>query len=1066
MTATEPTATSGPIREGVSGPFIRHPVATTLIMVAILLAGLVAYPLLPVAPLPQIDFPTITISASLPGASPDTMASSVAQPLERQIAQIPGVTQMTSTSSLGATAITVQFDLDRNIDAAANDIQAAINAASGQLPKDLPNSPTYRKVNPSDAPILILSVASDTAPITEVDDATENILAQQFSQISGVSLVRVAGQQQPAVRIQIDPAKLAEKNLQLEDVRTQVGQATVDSPKGAMNGVRQTFTIFDNDQITHAKEWNDIIVAYRNGAPVRVRDIGKAVDGPADDTQAAWGNGKRDVFLVIFKQPGVNVIRTVEKIKQAMTRLEASIPASMHLTILSDRTTTIRASVDDVQFTLLLTIVLVVSVIFVFLRNFWATFIPSVTVPLALLGACALMWAAGYSLDNLSLMALTIAVGFVVDDAIVVLENITRYVEHGENPFRAALRGAGEVGFTVLSISMSLIAVLIPLLLMSGLIGRLFREFAVTLAMTIVVSAVVSLTLTPMMASRFLRDHTHDRHSRLFMMCERGFAALANGYARGLDAVLRHRAATLMVFLATLAATVYLFVIIPKGFFPQQDTGVLFGTSDAPQDVSFAQMMKLQEQLGAIVQADPDVATVGMALGSGVGSSAQNSGRMFITLKPREERKADAFQIIARLRPKLAQVNGAHLYLQVAQDVTVGARFARTQFQYTLQDADSDELNLWAPKVLAKFGSLPELRDVATDQQNAGATLHLTIDRNMAARFGIQPQLIDDTLYDAYGQRQVAQYFTQVNTYDVIEEIRPDLQGDPKSLDLIYIRSPSSGQMVPLSAFAKWTTTPVAPLSISHQSQFPAVTISFNLAPGMALGQATEAVQQAERDLRLPPTLSTTFQGNAQAFQESLTTVPLLILAALVVVYIILGILYESCIHPLTILSTLPSAGFGALATLMAFGYEFSLIALIGLILLIGIVKKNGIMMVDFAIAAERDEHLTTEQAIRKAALLRFRPIMMTTMAAMLGGVPLMLGQGTGSELRQPLGYTMVGGLLFSQALTLFTTPVIYLYLDQLSNRLWRRAKHPEGEATPDMAGSDDQRPAQREAAE
>jgi HAE1 family hydrophobic/amphiphilic exporter-1 len=1037
---------SGPdaIKEGVSGPFIRHPVATTLIMVAILLAGMVAYPLLPVAPLPQIDFPTITVSASLPGASPDTMASSVAQPLERQIAQIPGVSQMTSTSSLGATAITVQFDLDRNIDAAANDIQAAINAASGQLPKNLPSAPTYRKVNPSDAPILILSVASETAPIIDVDDAAENILAQQISQIAGVSLVRVGGQQQPAVRIQIDPAKLVEKNLQLEDIRGQIAEATTDSPKGAINGVRQTFTIFDNDQLVHAKAWNDVIVAYRNGAPVRISDIGKAVDGPADDTQAAWGNGKRDVFLVVFKQPGVNVIKTVDKIKQTMTRLEASIPASMHVSVLSDRTTTIRASVDDVQFTLLLTIVLVVSVIFVFLRNFWATFIPSVTVPLALLGACALMWAAGYSLDNLSLMALTIAVGFVVDDAIVVLENITRYLEAGEKPFRAALRGAGEIGFTVLSISASLIAVLIPLLLMSGIIGRLFREFAVTLAMTIVVSAVVSLTLTPMMASRFLRDHAHDRHGRLFMAFERGFAALASGYERGLDAVLRHRFATLMVFLVTVVATVFLFVVIPKGFFPQQDTGVLFGTSDAPQDISFAEMMKRQQELGAIVQADPGVATVAMALGAGVGNSAQNSGRMFITLKPRDERTADAFQIVARLRPKLAAVKGARLFLQVAQDVTVGARAARSQFQYTLQDANLDELSLWAPKILAKFGGLPELRDVATDQQSAGATLHLTIDRDMASRFGIQPQLIDDTLYDAYGQRQVAQYFTQINTYDVVEEIRPDLQGDPKSLDLIYIRSPSTGQMVPLSAFAKWTTTPVAPLSISHQSQFPAVTISFNLAQGAALGQATAAIQQAERDLRLPPGLTTTFQGNAQAFQDSLTTVPLLILAALVVVYIILGVLYESFIHPLTILSTLPSAGFGALATLMAFGYEFSLIALIGLILLIGIVKKNGIMMVDFAIAAERDEHLTTEQSIRKAALLRFRPIMMTTMAAMLGGVPLMLGQGTGSELRQPLGYTMVGGLLFSQALTLFTTPVIYLYLDQLSNWLWRSAEHPE----------------------
>jgi HAE1 family hydrophobic/amphiphilic exporter-1 len=1020
------------IKEGVSGPFIRHPVATTLLMVAILLVGVVAYPLLPVAPLPQIDFPTIVVSASLPGASPDTMASSVAQPLERQIAQIPGVSQMTSTSSLGAAAITVQFDLDRNIDAAANDIQGAINAAAGQLPKILPSPPTYRKVNPSDAPILILSLASEVAPITEVDDVAENILAQQISQISGVSLVRVGGQQQPAIRIQIDPAKLVEKNLQLEDVRAQIGIATVNSPKGAINGARQTFTIFDNDQLTEPAPWNDVIIAYRNGAPVRVRDIGQAVRGPADVTQAAWGNGKRDVFLVVFKVPGVNVIKTVETVKATISRLQASIPSSMHVSVLSDRTTTIRASVQDVQFTLMLTIALVVMVIFVFLRNFWATVIPSLTVPLALLGACALMWGAGYSLDNLSLMALTIAVGFVVDDAIVVLENITRHVEAGEKPFQAALKGAGEIGFTVVSISLSLIAVLIPLLLMSGIIGRLFREFSVTLAMTIAVSATVSLTLTPMLASRFLRDHAHDRHNRIYMLFERGFAAMAKGYEHGLDRVLRHRFITLMVFLATVAGTVALFIAIPKGFFPQQDTGTLFGTSEAAQDVSFAEMAKLQERLGAVVQSDPDVENVAMGVGAGVGSAAQNSGRMFVMLKPREEREADAFQIIARLRPKLAQVRGARLFLQVAQDVTVGARSARTQFQYTLQDVDSDELNLWAPKILAKF---------ATDQQTAGATLHLTIDRNMAARFGIQPQLIDDTLYDAYGQRQVAQYFTQINTYNVIEEILPKLQGEPNSLDSLYIRSPTTGQMVPMSAFAKWTTNAIAPLSISHQGQFPAVTISFNLAQGVALGQATAAIQAAARELRLPPGLTTTFQGNAQAFQDSLTTVPLLILAALLVVYLILGVLYESFVHPLTILSTLPSAGFGALAMLMIFGYEFSLIALIGTILLIGIVKKNGIMMVDFAIVAERDERLTTEQSIRKAALLRFRPIMMTTMATMLGGVPLMLGRGTGAELRQPLGYAMVGGLIVSQALTLFTTPVIYLYLDRLSHRLSGSAK-------------------------
>ena len=1021
---------------GISAPFIRRPVATTLLMVAILLVGLVAFPSLPVAPLPQVDFPTISVSASLPGASPETMATSVAQPLERQIAQIPGVSQMTSTSSLGATGITVQFDLDRNIDAAANDIQAAINAASGQLPKDLPSPPTYRKVNPSDTPILILSVQSDVAPIIDVDDAAENILAQRISQISGVSLVRVGGQQTPAIRIQIDPAKLVEKNLQLEDVRAQIGIATVDSPKGSIRGEKQSFTIYDNDQLTTAKPWNDVIIAYRNGAPVRVRDIGQAVMGPFDTTQAAWSNGKRSVFLVVFKQPGANVISTVEAVKRILTSLEAAIPPTIHVRVLSDRTTTIRASVRDVEYTLLLTIGLVVMVIFVFLRSVWATIIPSITVPLSLLGASALMWTVGYSLDNLSLMAFTIAVGFVVDDAIVMLENITRHIENGEKPLEAALKGSAEIGFTIISISVSLVAVLIPLLMMSGIIGRLFREFSVTIAMTIGVSALVALTLTPMMASRFLKSHDEERHGRLYNLSEKGFVMLARGYERGIDFVLRHRFATLMTFFATVIATVYLFVIIPKGFFPQQDTGIVFGTTEAGQDISFAQMYKLQEQAGAVVMADPAVDTMAMGLGAGVGNSAQNNGRMFITLKPQDERDANVFEVIARLRPKLAEINGLRVYLQAAQDVTVGARFSRTQFQYTLQDANLDELNAWAPKILDKLKSLPELRDVATDQQNAGTTLTLKIDRDMASRFGIQPQLIDDTLYDAFGQRQVTQYFTQVNTYDVIEEVLPQLQGDPATLDKLYIRSPTTNQMVPLSAFAKWTTAPVQPLSISHQGQFPAITISFNLAQGVALGQATAAVQRAEQELQLPRSLTTTFQGNAQAFQDSLTTVPLLILAALVCVYLILGVLYESFIHPLTILSTLPSAGLGALATLMLFGYEFSLVALIGTILLIGIVKKNGIMMVDFAISAERDEGLTTVEAIRKAALLRFRPIMMTTMAALLGGVPLMLSQGSGSELRQPLGYTMVGGLIVSQALTLFTTPIIYLYLDRVSHWL------------------------------
>ncbi|MDB5579392.1 MAG: acriflavine resistance protein [Bradyrhizobium sp.] len=1041
------------MNESISSPFIRYPIATSLLMAGILFVGLVAYPLLPVAPLPQVDFPTIQVAASLPGGSPETMASSVAQPLERQLAQIPGVAQMTSTSSLGTSAVTIQFDLNRSIDGAANDVQAAINAAGGQLPKNLPSPPTYRKVNPADSPILLLSATSDTLPLTTVSDAVDAQLAQQISQISGVAQVTIGGQQKPAVRIQIDPAKLVAKGLSLEDVRAQIAITTVDSPKGNLDGATRSYTIYANDQLPASKDWNDVIIAYRNGGPLRIRDIGQAVTGPEDAKQAAWANGKRGVFLVIFKQPGANVIETVDKIKAQLPRLKAAIPPAIHIDILSDRTQTIRAAVEDVQFTLLLTIALVVMVIFVFLRSVWATIIPSVTVPLALLGACALMWAFGYTLDNLSLMALTISVGFVVDDAIVMLENITRYIEQGETPRAAAFRGAGEIGFTIMSISISLVAVLIPLLLMGGIIGRLFREFAVTLTMAIFVSLIVSLTLTPMMASRFLRAHGETRHGRFYQWSERAFDAMLRAYEHGLDLALRWRRTTLLVFFATLALSVYLFVIIPKGFFPQQDTGLITAASEAGQDISFADMKRHQEALGAIVQADPDVASVAMSVGGSGG--ALNTGRMFITLKPRNERSASAQQIIARLRPKLEQVQGARLFMQAAQDVRLGGRATRTQFEYTLQDANLAELNEWAPKILTKMKTLPELRDVATDQQTQGTTLTLTIDRDAASRFGIQPQLIDDTLYDAFGQRQVTQYFTQLNSYHVILEILPELQGNLDTLNKLYIRSPTTGDQVPLSAFAKWTSVPVRPLSISHQGQFPAITISFNLAPGAALGQATEAVQRAMIELGAPATLSSSFQGTAQAFQQSLATVPLLILAALVVVYLILGILYESYIHPLTILSTLPSAGVGALAILMAFGFDFSLIALIGIVLLIGIVKKNGIMMVDFAIAAERDQHLPPEAAIRQAALLRFRPIMMTTMAALLGGVPLMLGTGTGSEIRQPLGYAMVGGLLVSQALTLFTTPVVYLYLDRLSDWLadWGRSAN-SGRGQPPVEGT------------
>ncbi|MGY3528161.1 MULTISPECIES: multidrug efflux RND transporter permease subunit [Bradyrhizobium] len=1040
--------------DGISAPFIRFPIGTSLLMAGILFVGLVAYPLLPVAPLPQVDFPTIQITATLPGGSPETMASSVAQPLERQFAQIPGIAQMTSTSYLGTASVTIQFDLNRSIDGAANDVQAAINAASGQLPKNLPSPPTYRKVNPADAPIMLLSATSDTLPLTTVSDSVDAQLAQQISQISGVAQVIIGGQQKPSVRVQIDPAKLVAKGLSLEDVRAAINIATVDSPKGNIDGATRAYTIYANDQLLTADPWNDVIIAYRNGGPLRIRDIGQAVTGPEDAKQAAWANGKRGVFLVVFKQPGANVIDTVDKIKAALPRLVAAIPPAVKIEVISDRTTTIRAAVEDVQFTLLLTIFLVVMVIFVFLRSFWATVIPAVTVPLALLGACALMWVFGYTLDNLSLMALTIAVGFVVDDAIVMLENISRYIEEGERPMAAAFKGSKEIGFTIVSISISLVAVLIPLLLMGGIIGRLFREFAVVLAMTIFVSMFVSLTLTPMMASRFLRAHNEERHGRLYKLSERGFDAMLRGYQSGLDLALRWKFTTLMIFFATLALSVYMFVIIPKGFFPQQDVGLITATSEANQDISFAQMKGKQEELSKIVMQDPGVATVAMAIGGS--GRAGNNGNMFITLKPLKERDANAQQIIARLRPKLEKVLGARLFMQAAQDVRLGGRPTRTQFEFTLQDADLSELNQWAPKILSKMQTLPQLRDVATDQQTNGTTVELKINRDTASRYGIQPQLIDDTLYDAFGQRQVTQYFTQLNSYHVILEVLPELQGSVDTLNNIYIKSPLTGEQVPLSTFAKWTTVPVRPLSISHQGQFPAITISFNLAQGVALGQATDAVQKAMIDLGAPPTLSSSFQGTAQAFQQSLSTVPLLILAALVVVYLILGILYESYIHPITILSTLPSAGVGALAILMAAGFDFSLIALIGIILLIGIVKKNGIMMVDFAIAAERDQHMEPVAAIRQAALLRFRPIMMTTMAAMLGGVPLMLGTGTGSEIRQPLGYAMVGGLIVSQALTLFTTPVVYLYLDRLSNAFanWGRSPRADHDADDGEDGS------------
>ena len=1025
----------------ISTPFIRKPVATSLIMAAVLLVGIAAYPMLPVAPLPRVDFPTIAVSASLPGGSPETMAATVAQPLERQFSQISGVSQMTSVSVLGSTQVTVQFDLDRNIDAAAGDILAAINAAGGQLPKTLPSPPTYRKVNPADSPILILSVQSDTLPLIEVDDYADNILSQQISQIAGVSQVSIGGEQKRSVRIQVDPARIAAMGLTMEDIRNTLVNVTVNNAKGSVDGSRQSLAIYDNDQLTKASQYNDVIIAYRNGAPVRVRDIGTAIDGPENARLAGWQNGHRGIQLLIFKQPGANVIDTVARIRQELPRLSAAIPPSVHVDTVMDRTLTIQASVKDVQFTLLLSISLVVMVIFLFLRSFWATIIPSVTVPLALVGTFGVMFLLGYSLDNLSLMALTIAVGFVVDDAIVMLENIYRYVEEGMNPMDAALRGAGEIGFTIISISISLIAVFIPLLLMGGIVGRLFREFAMTVSIAVVVSGVVSLTLTPMMCSRFLKHH-HGEHGRLYKIVEAMFEGMIGFYRRTLDVALKYRFITLCVFLCTVCVTGYLAVIIPKGFFPTQDTGIIVGITQGAQDISFAEMAQRQMALAKIVGDDPDVAAYSSSMGAGLGGQTGNNGRIYISLKPWDERHSNAQQIIARLAAKTRSVPGAQLFMQAGQDINIGGRLAKTQYQFTLQDADIQELYQWAPKVLDRLRSIKAIRDLATDQQMAGTTATLTIDRDAASRFGITPQQIDDTLYDAFGQRQITQYFTQLNSYHLILEVPPGMQGEADTLNKLYVKS-SSGAAVPLSAFVKTDTKPVSPLSISHQSQFPSVTLSFNLSEGAALGDAVTAVQQAMASLGTPASLTGTFQGTAQAFQSSLSSEPYLIAAAIIAVYIILGILYESYILPLTILSTLPSAGVGALLMLMLGGYDLSIIAMIGVILLIGIVKKNGIMMVDFAINAERRDGMEPLAAIRQACLLRFRPIFMTTMAAMLAGIPLMLGSGAGSELRKPLGYAMVGGLLLSQILTLYTTPVIYLYLDKLQHWLApRRRSH------------------------
>jgi HAE1 family hydrophobic/amphiphilic exporter-1 len=1005
-------------------------------MTALAFVGITAYPFLPVAPLPQVDFPTIQVTAALAGASAETMASSVAAPLERQFGQVAGVSQMTSTSTLGSTMIVIQFDLNRSIDAAAQDVQAAITAAGKQLPQSLTQPPTYKKTNPADAPIMILGISSDTLPITSIDDFADNFLAQQMAQVSGVAQVVIAGEQKPAIRVQVDPGKLAASGLTLEEVRVALVTSTSNNAKGTLSTTKTSFTIAANDQLTVPEQYDDVVLAYRNGAPIRVRDIGHAVLEPTDRTLGAFEDNKLGVQLLVFKQPGANVIETVDQIKAQLPRLTGNLPPAMKVDVIVDRTTTIRASVDDVEFTLGLTIVLVVLVILLFLRSFWATAIPAVTVPLALLGSCAAMYLLSFSLDNISLMALTIAVGFVVDDAIVVVENIYRHIEHGVPPFEAALKGSREIGFTVLSISFSLVAVFIPLLLMGGIIGRLFREFAMTVTASIAVSALVSLTLAPMLCSRFMRPETGE-HGVIFNFIEAGFNALIGGYRRTLDIALRHRAITLGVFFATMAFTGYLIVTIPKGFFPIQDVGIIQGFCETAQSASPDEMKRLMQLEGEVVMRDPDVAV----FGSYTGGTAQtaNTARFYIVLKPRDRRKASASQIIDRLRPQLAKVEGATLFLQPTQDINIGGRIGRGSFQYTLQDSNFAELTQWSQKMLEKMRTLPQLADQSSDLLANAPQIKVNINRDQAARFGVSPQLIDDTLNDAYGQRQITQFFTQLNTYWVIEEVSPDLRISLASLDRIYVKSPLTGGAVPLSALVDIDTNQVGPLLISHQGQFPAVTLTFNLQPGVALGEAVAAINAASRELGMPSSVIATFQGNAQAFQSSLSSEPALIGAALIVVYIILGILYESFIHPLTILSTLPSAGVGALLALKFGNMDLSVIGIIGIILLIGIVKKNGIMLVDFAITAERDRHMAPVDAIREACLLRFRPILMTTAAAMLAGIPLALGTGTGSEMRQPLGYAMVGGLAFSQVLTLYTTPVVYLYLDRL--QVWLRGR-------------------------
>ena len=1022
-----------------SRPFILRPVATSLLMIAILLSGIVAYRQLPVSALPQVDYPTIQVVTFYPGASPDVTASAITAPLERQFGQLPGLSQMTSISSGGSSIITLQFALNLNIDVAEQEVQAAINGAQTYLPSGLPSPPIYSKSNPADAPILTLGLTSKTFSLARVQDFADTRLAQKISQLPGVGLVTVSGGQKPAVRIQVNPTALSAYALNLEDVRTALQQTSLNQAKGNFDGPQQSYQINANDQLLTSEDYKSIVVAYRNGAPVVLSDVARVIDDVENSRLAAWMNKETAVILNIQRQPGANIIEVADRIKNLLPRLKESLPASIDVSILTDRTTTIRASVRDVQFELMLTVALVVMAIFLFLRNVRATVIPSVAAPLSLVGTLGVMHLLGYSLNNLTLMALTISTGFVVDDAIVMIENVVRHIEEGEAPLQAALHGAEEIGFTIISLTVSLIAVLIPLLFMGDIVGRLFREFAITLSVIILVSAIISLTLTPMMCGRILRPASAQKPGRFYELSERIYTRVVDAYGRTLQWVLKHQTPTLIVAVAMLGLTIWLYAIAPKGFFPIQDTGVIQGISEAAQDISFSAMSEKQQALAHVILQDPAVESLSSFIGVEGINTTLNSGRILINLKPLDERHGvRAVEVIRRLQPKLAEVEGIELYMQPVQDLTVEDRVSRTQYHYTLEDANADELALWTDPLMAKLRNLPQLRDVATDQQLQGAQLRLVIDRVTASRLGITPQMIDDTLYDAFGQRQVSTLFTQLNQYHVILETTPAFQKDSSALEHIYVRS-ATGGATPLSAFCHFERG-ATPLAINHQGQFPAVTISFNLAPGAALGDAAAAIEKARAQIGMPLSVQAEFQGAARAFQASLRNEPLLILAAIITVYIVLGVLYESFIHPITILSTLPSAGVGAVLALLICGSELGVVALIGIILLIGIVKKNAIMMIDFALEAERKEGKTPVDAIYQACLLRFRPIMMTTFAALFGGLPLALGSGVGSELRRPLGIAIVGGLLVSQVLTLYTTPVIYIFFDRLGARLarWR----------------------------